>query len=86
LNIFTISFLRLLTENDKRPFIEETETLRVIHKQRYPDYKYQPRRRKTTKTMQKTQDKPQQDNSEQMNNYQNQPHLKHDMPNCSRYD
>ncbi|XP_012226749.1 transcription factor SOX-9-like isoform X1 [Linepithema humile] len=37
---------RLLSENDKKPFIEEADRLRVIHKREHPDYKYQPRRRK----------------------------------------
>ncbi|XP_076265124.1 transcription factor Sox-9-B-like [Rhynchophorus ferrugineus] len=40
---------RVLSENDKKPFIEEAERLRVIHKREHPDYKYQPRRRKPTK-------------------------------------
>ncbi|KAL1129407.1 hypothetical protein AAG570_013934 [Ranatra chinensis] len=38
--------IRLLGETDKKPFIEEAERLRVIHKREHPDYKYQPRRRK----------------------------------------
>lgn len=42
---------RLLNENDKRPFIEEAERLRKQHKKDYPEYKYQPRRRKNGKLM-----------------------------------
>lgn len=45
----TFLFYRLLSDADKKPFMEEAERLRVIHKREHPDYKYQPRRRKQTK-------------------------------------
>lgn len=37
---------RGMTEEQKRPFMERADHLRRKHKQEYPDYKYQPRRRK----------------------------------------
>lgn len=49
--IFFLVF-RVLSDTDKKPFIEEAERLRDIHKREHPDYKYQPRRRKQNKNAQ----------------------------------
>ncbi|XP_014677044.1 PREDICTED: transcription factor SOX-9-like [Priapulus caudatus] len=46
---------RLLSDGEKKPFIEEAERLRVVHKKEHPDYKYQPRRRKPLKGAQPNQ-------------------------------
>ncbi|XP_025204506.1 transcription factor Sox-9-B-like isoform X1 [Melanaphis sacchari] len=74
---------RLLSGDDKQPFIEEAEKLRVLHKNRYPDYKYQPRRRKAAKGISKIQDKAKHDKSES-NDSQYQQNLKHEMSmNCN---
>ena len=36
---------RTLTEQQRQPFIEEAERLRLLHQKEYPDYKYKPKKK-----------------------------------------
>ncbi|KAI1284891.1 Transcription factor SOX-4 [Halotydeus destructor] len=36
---------KLLSDEERTPFVDEAERLRVLHQQQYPDYKYRPRKK-----------------------------------------
>lgn len=36
---------KLLSQDDRKPYVDEAERLRVLHQKEYPDYKYKPRKK-----------------------------------------
>ena len=58
-----------MSDADKKPFVDEAERLRTKHKKDYPDYKYQPRRRKTSRPNSE-------EGNEKMKSYSKRKHVK----------
>ncbi|EEB12679.1 transcription factor Sox-2, putative [Pediculus humanus corporis] len=67
-----------LTDDERQPFIDEAEKLRILHMQEYPDYKYRPRK-KVVKPASKT--TPSTTSKKQKKFSQSQSNLNHDSNN-----
>lgn len=42
---------KTLSDEERAPFVEEAERLRIMHLRQYPDYKYRPRKRATKESL-----------------------------------
>ena len=49
---------KLLSSEERIPFVEEAERLRLLHMKEYPDYKYKPKKKKDCEKVPKTEKSP----------------------------